>query len=777
MAAAFFGFPHEPVELVDNIRAGIKEFEKRHGSDRLIPWTGLDYGHPDIIEEIRKRIIEADYCLFDVTKHNANVAYEIGLATGLGKPINLFLNTSIVNAFREQSNLGIFDTRRLKQYKNGHDLALLMTQPDDPYFQSAFDGQVRTEAPVFFQNLLAKNEFATRYLSSIKSARLHFRQHDPEEDSRLPLSRAYNDVVQSAGLFLSLLSKNVEDSDVHNMRAYLLAGLADGLGIPYLVLKYGDFVAPLDLRDRVTPIRYVDDVDEAVDLFAPAVIDALQEYRARNSGISRTHLNQISLGASAAENEFRRLDSYFVETREYFRALRGEAQLIVGRKGTGKTAIFWQMRDRLRADRSKVILDLRPEGYQLRKFSETLATSFSEATHEHTMTAFWEYVLLLEIAYKILEQDSYLIGRDPSLAQAYEKLSLAYHGGSEFHDGDFSERLLRLLSRLRQDIALKVEPLEKKKILTTPEITAIVFRDDIHKIRGEVFDYLQRKSSAVILVDNLDKGWTSAGVSHQDTRLLLSLIDASRKIQRDALKRGIDIGTTIFLRDDVYEFVVRVASDRGKDTVVRLSWNDVASVETLVNNRIGASGRELGIGENLSWSDIAVENVIDDRSIAYVAKHAMFRPRAVIDIIEMALSYAAQSNHDRLEEDDLIRAVDSYSVELLQNLNFEIRDVFPQADRLVYGFSNQDVWLDRSTVEKIITSRVGLDANLDRVTDILLWMGFLGVVAANGSEIYIFDTGENIDLLKAQTGFGPNAIFSLHPTFRVALRADLSLLA
>ena len=46
-----------------------------------------------------------------------------------------------------------------------------------------------------------------------------------------------------------------------------------------------------------------------------------------------------------AENEMTTLDNYDVNTDEYKRVLSGSARLAVGRKGSGKTALFFQAGD------------------------------------------------------------------------------------------------------------------------------------------------------------------------------------------------------------------------------------------------------------------------------------------------------------------------------------------------------------------------------------------------------------------------------------------------
>ena len=71
-----------------------------------------------------------------------------------------------------------------------------------------------------------------------------------------------------------------------------------------------------------------------------------------------------------AENEFQTLGKYYVQTDEFNRAIRGEVNLVVGRKGTGKTALFSQVRDKKRGNKNNIVVDLKPEGYQLVKLKE-----------------------------------------------------------------------------------------------------------------------------------------------------------------------------------------------------------------------------------------------------------------------------------------------------------------------------------------------------------------------------------------------------------------------
>jgi len=52
-------------------------------------------------------------------------------------------------------------------------------------------------------------------------------------------------------------------------------------------------------------------------------------------------LEAVNMGDVAAENEIQSLSKYFVKTPQFQQARQGQARLIVGRKGAGKSAIFY----------------------------------------------------------------------------------------------------------------------------------------------------------------------------------------------------------------------------------------------------------------------------------------------------------------------------------------------------------------------------------------------------------------------------------------------------
>mgnify|MGYP006273699849 CR=1 FL=1 len=776
MSKLFFGYPSTPPELLVDIRAGIGLHSEWRSSVEATSWENLSGSSEPIILDVISEIENSKFCFFDITIPNANVYYEVGYSFARSKIVTLLVNRSFQDGLNNQIDFGVFDTRRILTYENGTDLAnLIKSAPDSK--QSTHQASVVNDAsPIFFLHHSAKNEFALSYFAEIKQQGLGLRHYDPVEERRFPLDRMIKEVSSSAGIFLSLIPSSLKDAFDHNLKAAILAGLADGFDVPKLLLKHTTFTAPFDIRDDVYEVVRRDDIGEPVRKFIPQINAKLSDLRHTPRDLDRSIISNIDLGASSAENEVSGLNQYFLETREYKRTQSGNTQLVIGRKGSGKTAIFWQIRNRARANRSNIVLDLRPEGYQLQKLGEVLSARFSEATFSHTLNVFWEYIIYLEIAHKILENDRKIYARDPNITERYIKIRENYENVDEFRESDFPERLLRLIQRIKSDLYAFIQE-EGQKILTTPEITNLIYKTDFRRLRDDVLDYLSQKTKTHILFDNLDSGWTATGVSVHDIQIIRCLIDAGKKIERHGNKKNVDISMTVFIRDDVYSWLIDETGDRGKDTLVNITWSDKNLLKTLINSRLNASSEQLGLDPAISVNDIFKGSIDGEYTFEYILERCLRRPRSLIDLTERCLSNASLSGNTTIGPDETLRAVESYSIDMLRDLSFEIRDIFPDAEDVVYQFARRGNTIDRASVLKSIKRVVVDDKASKEVFEVLLWYGFLGVISENGAHTFIFDHGNDLRLLKAHAASNDNPLYCIHPLFKTALslREDLLL--
>jgi hypothetical protein len=197
------------------------------------------------------------------------------------------------------------------------------------------------------------------------------------------------------------------------------------MGKAVLILQPDDGPAPLDVRDLVKSYRRPEEIADYINEFALDVTERLQA-EAPLKLPKGNFLAELSIGDPVAENELQTLANYYLRTDQFGRASRGEVNLVVGRKGAGKTALFSQLRNEKRSDARTIVVDLKPEGYQLIRLKEDVLDFLAEGARTHLITAFLEYVLYLEICYKILEKDKERHVRDGRLYEPYRRLLRVY---------------------------------------------------------------------------------------------------------------------------------------------------------------------------------------------------------------------------------------------------------------------------------------------------------------------------------------------------------------
>ena len=429
----FVAYASSPDMVGQTIDGALEIYAARQGRDRFASWRENDIAGRFVVDPILDNIAASQCLVADISTLNFNVAYEIGYAIGREKRAVLVKNKAVAMDETELRRVGIFDTLGYLTYENAEELYRVLASLKE-FTPLKIGSAPSFGAPVYILQLPFNIDAQIRIVARVKKARLRFRSFDPAEQSRLPAPEAIESVASSFGVIVPLAPATMQDSRVHNLRAAFVAGLAHGMDKTTTLVQAGDDPVPLDYRDFVDSYRHPGMIDDIIERFALDVTDALQA-QTKASPPKRGLLASLDMGSSTAENEFVNLGEYYVQTDQFRRALRGES---------GKTAVFAQVRDHIRPDRGQIVLDLKPEGYQLRKFKEQVLDLLEAGTREHTITAFWEYLLLLEVAYKILEKDRSYHVRDQELYEPYQTLARIYKEDGYSQEGDFSERMLRL---------------------------------------------------------------------------------------------------------------------------------------------------------------------------------------------------------------------------------------------------------------------------------------------------------------------------------------------
>jgi len=765
----FFAYPSSVQMVVHAARSAAMSLQSSLNSVQT--WEEMDIPGQFIATEILRNIDASDFLVGDISRLNFNVVYEIGFAIGRGKRVILCKHAAVTEETPTLREVGIFDTLGYQGYSTAQDLVQYISRvrETNPLLQ-----QVRPndKTPVYLVQPKTKTDYDGYLVSAIKKAYLYFRSFDPAETPRLAGPDAIKNVAESYGVVLHLLPAEHVDSAIHNIRCAFVAGLANGMDKRTLFVQTGDTPIPLDVRDFVKTCRFPDQFRDAVGALAERVHEDKDGSQPSRTQRPAQMLARIDLGASAAENEITSLGEYYVEIDAFRRAQRKEVRLVTGRKGSGKTAIFFMLRDRVRSHRANVVLDLKPDGYQLLKLKDAVVGLMSSGTMEHTITAFWEYMLWLEVCYKLIEKDQELHKRDHSLFEPYQRLKALYSTDLYTAEGDFSERLKILMRDIVLDIEAKF-PNGKDISLTTAQVTELVYRHEFNKLKPEIISYLKHKGELWLLFDNIDKGWASQGVKAEDLVIVRSLIEATRKIERELRRLDIPAHTIVFLRNDVFEHLVDSTADRGKETRANVDWDDPEMLREMLRRRITRTEVDAAESDFTKiWPAICTPIVDGEDSAQYLIDRCLMRPRSLLDLIGHCRGYAINLGHEKITKEDIVKGCHAFSNDLLAEIDLEIRDVFPEAENLLYGFIGSKKTLNRQSLITTIKSHGITDEQLPPVINLLLWFGFLGLVWADGSHRYIYSFHYNMKVLQGSHDVllnGGTLSYAINPAFSPAL--------
>lgn len=759
----FFAYPSNPSVIGQPIENAINK------SRDVKSWKALDiYGH-FIAEEVVAGINNCNTFVADISVLNFNVTYEIGYAIGKQKRVLLTKNSSIQEIEPYIREVGIFDTIGYSSYENSTQLSDLIHSPisNNP-LKILFP--INTKAPVYLIDTKHKTDWATRIVSRVKKAGYIYRSFDPNESPRLSAYDAISQVASSYGVVVPLLSTAYESSSIHNMRASFIAGLSDGMGKATCIMQSGDDPVPLDYRNFVNVTYHPSDVDDCIAAFASRVAKAFQKGDTYKKSQTTSFLQSLDLGASSAENEMKTLDNYYLHTDQFLKSLRGEVHLCVGRKGSGKSAIFLQIRDRERSrNKSRnIVLDLKPEGYKLVKFKELVLSFLEEGTLQHTIMAFWEYVLLLEICHKLLLKDKKRHLIDHNLFEQYKKLSELYNITDYDTEGDFSERITGLIGKIHSEYQKEFSKKDNLR-LSSAQVTELLYRHDVKSLKAEVLSYMKHKDILWLLFDNIDKGWPTTGLEHEDLIIIRALIESTRKIERQFGKFNIDVKSIIFLRNDVYELLVKETSDRGKEANVMLDWTDPDLLRELVRLRI-ISNIEEAMPFKSVWLRIFTSHYNGEESSQYLIDRSLMRPRFLLDLINQCKSFAVNLNHSVIEDDDIKKGLEAYSSDLLADIHYEIDDISPGSGESLYAFIACKQSLHYKEANKLLYDFSIKKELAEKIINILLWYGFLGLRVNDNETKYIYNFNYNMRLMQGVAKMQKEDLYyQINPAFWPAL--------
>ena len=149
------------------------------------------------------------------------------------------------------------------------------------------------------------------------------------------------------------------------------------------------------------------------------------------------------------------------------------------------------------------------------------------------------------------------------------------------------------------------------------------------------------------------------------------------------------------------------------------------------------------------------------------------RPRFLINLLNHCKGFAVNLNHKIIQADDIEKGFKSYSMDILTDIGYELRDVLPESENILYNFLGSHFQLNETELKTILAFEKIQTELYTRLVRLLLWHGFLGIKPESKDEFYIYTVNYNMQLLSGLLQkYNSNSLYIIHPSFRPALLID-----
>ena len=414
----FYAYPHSPPNVGETISSTVGKLKGdgalKKGNIRFRLWADNAVSGKDLVTTILEQIDRNHIFACDLTYPNPNVSFELGYAIAKFKRIFTSLNPSIDEAEREYRrtyysllNMGYTG------YDNHESLAtsFLLERPWQSLDQTLLDDRFRPpmhrpedptllyiKPPLNTDSVIAVQEELKRSLFSESII-----VDDPSEYSSQMLEWYADKILIADAVVVHMLSATHVDHSSHNLKASIVAGLAHGLGRPMLMFGHAPYDSPVDYEQWLIVHDTAEECVSRAKTWLGEVGNNLSYRRGRRRHVgSRTSrqmdLRSVFLGDVVAEHESHKLYEYFVETSSFYQAMDDPLTILLGRRGTGKTAILYAIDSEMNSMTGNHVTILKPVGYETHGLIRVLEEFRQRSERGFLIESLWKYLIYSEIA-------------------------------------------------------------------------------------------------------------------------------------------------------------------------------------------------------------------------------------------------------------------------------------------------------------------------------------------------------------------------------------------
>lgn len=772
----FFAYPSEPSHCGEFIEAAIKKIHQSGHPVFIKSWKTMSIGGNFIISTILKEIEASDFFCADVTGLNENVLFELGFAIGKRKNVWIIQDVSITESFNRFKELNFLTTVGYINYTSSDDIVTSFVR-EKPFNRQNYilDSYISTSQNVSNNNALLylKSQYDTDYnkyiINSIEHYKLPSIIDDAVEVKIQSLSWYISHMITVPAMLVEFSSMFRTGKELHNAKCAFLAGLGLGLGLQVQMVAEKPFPTSMDYQEYLKKFTNLELCKTAITPFLTNLKSNIAQLIVQKKEISKSSkrkeskLQQIKFGEYIAEHESNELYEYYVNTAHDENLIKSEYNIVVGRKGSGKTATMYYLNASLSKDVRNEVIAIKPVNFEIEGLVQLLGKLRHDFERGFIIQSIWKFLIYTEIANDIYQK----IKEKPLYALTELDKEIV-----SFINSNQSIILTDISTRLEQEL-LNLEVLQNIDEQTTfrNRLSEILHENIISQLKELIINYMLHRKKLVVLIDNLDKNWRKGQDFEIISKFILGLLGVIGRIAKELKgnpKKPNDFGLhlIVFLRSDIFNHVLSFAREPDKIEYYRLKWTDKEVLFRILDSRITLLSDAPVITTEAFWEVFITQNVEGIPTQDFIHSCILPRPRDLIYFLNSAKSVAVARGRDRIEENDLKSAYEDYSNWVFKTILVENVISLEQFQSFIYSVMGEASILNKDRIKEIMERCKIENVNeiVDSFIDHLCAMTFLGREIRQSTFEYEYDFEYDEKIMAMASKFGSNR-YKIHNAF------------
>ncbi len=753
MQTGFFAYGSQISSSGECIEEAIKIINNSDNDITISSWRNLKISGSLIISNILSEIDKSDFFCADLTGLNDNVLFEIGYALSKGKPLYLINDTSHKESVRKYNELGLLNSIGYYNYSNTNQIVegfykMAPYDPVDKYWDDLTKIlPKRTEKKAI---LILNSQIETNYNLEISVQVEHFKLpsiiDDASENIVQPISWYLTQLYSVPAVLVQFSSQTRVGYEIHNSKCAFISGISVGLGLKVQMIAEKPYSVPTDYKELLKKFSNRLECSTYVQEYFGNLQSEIAELliKINRPTLERkldTELQNLNFGESIAEHESNKLYGYYVNTNHTRQLIKNEYNIVVGRKGTGKTATLYYLEEDLSEDTRNNVILIKPINFEVDGLITLMEESNSEFEKGFLIETIWKFLIYTEIArhfyLKISEKQLYAITENEN-----DFINFIEENKAIFLT-DFSTRLEEQIKLLQKNNIKNIGAGNNKEFRL--KVSELLHQGSITKMKEHFGNIIGKRQKLIVLIDNLDKSWRKDSNINVLSKYLLGLLSVSGRIYKElsyikSINTNISFHLTIFLRSDIFKEILLYAREPDKIEVSRLKWEDPEILFRIIEDRFVALSYNDYKAEDL-WTKFFTPTVNSLKTKDFITHSIFPRPRDVIYFFRACKDIAISRGHTIVEEVDIIDAHKDYSNWVFKSLLVEnVVDYNKMEDFMYELMASDTVITEDQIIEKMIASKLAIDNNrIERFIDHLVNLTIIGRETKTNKFSYEYD--------------------------------------